>query len=85
MGPPPSPKMERKVSGTANLEVASQNPNLRSPSPEKPYQGVSKLIDRWQRAVDETAPAGLAGPGGARRGGVPPQKAGMVSGGSRRS
>ena len=76
MGPPPSPKMERKVSGTANLEVASQNPNLRSPSPEKPYQGVSKLIDRWQRAVDGEGP----GSGERSRGGGAAKKAGVVSG-----
>lgn len=27
-----------------------------SPSPERPYQGVSKLIDRWQKAVDSSDP-----------------------------
>ena len=80
MPPPPSPRMERKVS--AQLEPPAQNPNVRSPSPEKPYQGVSRLIDRWQRAVDETAPAGMPG---ARRGGVPAKKAGVVSGGSGRT
>ncbi|RDX46768.1 hypothetical protein OH76DRAFT_1406613 [Lentinus brumalis] len=82
MGPPPSPKLERKLSGTASLEAA--DPNLRSPSPEKPFQGVSKLIDRWQRVADDSTPAGLGAPPGARRGGVPPRRAGMVSGGSGR-
>ena len=77
MGPPPSPRVERKMS--AQLEPPSNaNANVRSPSPEKPYQGVSKLIDRWQRAVDET------GPPSRRGGGPPPKKAGMVSGGSGR-
>ena len=77
MQPPPSPRMERKVSG--QLEPPAQNPNVRSPSPEKPYQGVSKLIDRWQRVADETGPP-------ARRGGAPLKKpAGIVSGGAGRS
>ena len=73
MPPPPSPRMERKVS--AQLEPPAAQEVVRSPSPEKPYQGVSRLIDRWQRAVDETGP-------GARRGGVPVKKAGVVSGGT---
>ena len=80
MPPPPSPRLERKVSG--QLEPPAQQTQVRSPSPEKPYQGVSRLIDRWQRAVDETAPAGMPG---ARRGGVPVKRAGMVSGGSERA
>ncbi|KAI0686645.1 hypothetical protein BC835DRAFT_1309465 [Cytidiella melzeri] len=33
------------------LSVPSED--LRSPSPERPYKGVSKLIDRWQRVVDQ--------------------------------
>ncbi|KAI0640129.1 hypothetical protein C8Q77DRAFT_1084816 [Trametes polyzona] len=74
MAPPPSPRIERKPS-------TSGEPVVRSPSPEKPYQGVSKLIDRWNRAVDETA----TNPGGPRRGGVPARRAGMVSGGSGRA
>ncbi|KAH9897683.1 hypothetical protein C8Q73DRAFT_367569 [Cubamyces lactineus] len=80
--PPPSPRLERRTSDQAEGGI------VRSPSPEKPYQGVSKLIDRWQRAVDETTPAGLNGSGsgaGARRGGVPARRAGMVSGGLGRS
>ncbi|KAI0334014.1 hypothetical protein GY45DRAFT_1318876 [Cubamyces sp. BRFM 1775] len=79
--PPPSPRMERRTSDQAEGGV------VRSPSPEKPYQGVSKLIDRWQRVVDETTPAGLNGSGaGARRGGgAPARRAGMVSGGPGRS
>ncbi|CDO73405.1 hypothetical protein BN946_scf185013.g39 [Trametes cinnabarina] len=78
---PPSPRMERKPS--EQFESASvEGPGVRSPSPEKPFQGVSKLIDKWQRAVDETTPAGL---NGARRGGVPARRAGMVSGGAGRN
>ncbi|KAI0652568.1 hypothetical protein C8Q79DRAFT_1005742 [Trametes meyenii] len=75
MGPPPSPRMERKASTHLEVEGA---PDVRSPSPEKPYQGVSKLIDRWQRAVNETEPA-------PRRGGAPPRRAGVVSGGAGRN
>ncbi|PIL31318.1 transporter [Ganoderma sinense ZZ0214-1] len=75
MAPPPSPRVERKLS--AQLEPPpnpNANPNVRSPSPEKPYQGVSRLIDRWQRAVDGEAP------GGRSRGGGTAKKAGVVSG-----
>ncbi|KIJ66181.1 hypothetical protein HYDPIDRAFT_109176 [Hydnomerulius pinastri MD-312] len=49
----------------------------RSPSPEKPYQGVGKLIDQWQRKTEAEAPRGPA----PRRGGFPPRRAGLVSGG----
>lgn len=45
---------------------------VRSPSPEKPYQGVSSLIDRWQRAVD--------GSEGTGRGGAPRRIGGSLSG-----
>ncbi|KAI9066457.1 hypothetical protein FKP32DRAFT_1684401 [Trametes sanguinea] len=79
--PPPSPRMERRPSGQVE-KASNEGPGVRSPSPEKPFQGVSKLIDKWQRAVDETTPAGL---NGARRGGVPARRAGMVSGGAGRS
>ena len=49
MGPPPSPRIERKLSMQSQsqsnqLEAPSANPNVRSPSPEKPYQGVSRLL-----------------------------------------
>jgi AP2-associated kinase len=29
---------------------------IRSPSPEKPYQGVGRLIDRWQKNIAEASP-----------------------------
>lgn len=35
---------------------------VRSPSPERPYQGVSKLIDRWQKAVDSNDTSGVRKP-----------------------
>ena len=77
MAPPPSPRVERGTS--AQLELPPTNPNVRSPSPEKPYQGVSRLIDRWQRAVDDE------GPGRPGRGGGAAKKAGVVGGGPGRS
>ncbi|KAI1793054.1 hypothetical protein LXA43DRAFT_1081600 [Ganoderma leucocontextum] len=85
MAPPPSPRIERGMS--ARLEPpASPNANadVRSPSPEKPYQGVSRLIDRWQRAVNDETPASAAR-SEAGRGGGQARKAGMVGGGSGRS
>lgn len=47
----------------------------RAPSPEKPYQGVSKLIDQWQRKSEETS----RGP--APRRGFTTKRAGLVGGG----
>ncbi|KAH7923886.1 hypothetical protein BV22DRAFT_1047856 [Leucogyrophana mollusca] len=44
----------------------------RSPSPDKPYQGVGKLIDQWQRKTTESDPP--------RRGGYVTKRAGLVSG-----
>ncbi|KAI6047854.1 hypothetical protein EDC04DRAFT_2620198 [Pisolithus marmoratus] len=46
----------------------------RSPSPEKPYQGVGKLIDQWQRKSEEAESARSPLP---RRGYVP-KRAGLV-------
>ncbi|KAH9932082.1 uncharacterized protein BXZ73DRAFT_101459 [Epithele typhae] len=77
--PPPSPLMERKVSSSSTLDLPVPHANVRSPSPEKPYQGVSRLIDRWQKAVDDTGPAG------GRRPVIPVKKAGVVNGGSGRA
>ncbi|KAG0702737.1 hypothetical protein DFH29DRAFT_999123 [Suillus ampliporus] len=49
----------------------------RSPSPDKPYQGVGKLIDQWQRKTEVDSPR-VPIP---RRGGYTPKRAGLVSGG----
>ncbi|KAH9950941.1 hypothetical protein B0H21DRAFT_409128 [Amylocystis lapponica] len=43
---------------------------VRSPSPERPYQGVSRLIDRWNRATDDTGPGRRGAASPARRVGV---------------
>ncbi|KAF7793563.1 hypothetical protein EIP86_004677 [Pleurotus ostreatoroseus] len=42
----PAPSIERKPTSSPE--------QVRSPSPERPYQGVSKLIDRWQRVANDT-------------------------------
>ncbi|KAJ6479181.1 hypothetical protein C8R47DRAFT_1137253 [Mycena vitilis] len=49
----------------------------RSPSPERPYQGVGKLIDQWQRKTAETDVPGR-GAVGAKRGGMVAKRAGLV-------
>lgn len=55
----------------------------RSPSPEKPYQGVGKLIDQWQRKTADVEPEPKPGP---RRSGFPVKRAlpGLVGGGAGR-
>ncbi|KAF8204222.1 hypothetical protein K438DRAFT_2014909 [Mycena galopus ATCC 62051] len=57
----------------------------RSPSPERPYQGVGKLIDQWQRKTVESDPPGR-GSGGAKRGGgsggLVAKRAGLVGKGA---
>ena len=60
---------------------------VQSPAPEKPYQGVGRLIDEWQR---KTADAGDAprSPVSRRRGGggagtdaaASPRRAGVIAG-----
>jgi AP2-associated kinase len=55
----------------------------RSPSPEKPYQGVGKLIDQWQRKTGDIEPVLNSSP---RRGGFAAKRAlpGLVGGGTGR-
>lgn len=47
-------------------------PEPGSPSPERPYAGVTKLIDQWQKKAEESNPAGTRKPAGigAKRFGV---------------
>ena len=49
--PLPSPKDERP---TFTPPEVSKQPDARSPSPDRPYQGVSKLIDQWQKKSEES-------------------------------
>jgi len=55
----------------------------RSPSPDKPYQGVGRLIDQWQRKTADAEPDRNPGP---RRGGFAAKRAlpGLVGGGAGR-
>jgi len=59
------------------------DPPLRSPSPERPYQGVGKLIDQWQRKTADAEPDRNLGP---RRSGFAAKRAlpGLVGGGAGR-
>ena len=52
--------------------TGDDTPEPKSPSPERPYAGVSKLIDQWQKKAEESNPPGTRKPGtmGARRFGV---------------
>lgn len=76
---PASPFPLRKAVANAPLAApapAEEQPSpVRSPSPERPYQGVSKLIDRWNRAVDDTGAVPGVGP---KKGGFPVRRAGVV-------
>ncbi|KZT73298.1 hypothetical protein DAEQUDRAFT_762221 [Daedalea quercina L-15889] len=65
--PSPSPFAGRKP---VQSSVEREEP-VRSPSPERPYQGVSRLIDRWQKAVDNSGDD-------APRKGLPVKRAGVA-------
>ncbi|KAI6120690.1 hypothetical protein EDD16DRAFT_1574862 [Pisolithus croceorrhizus] len=54
--------------------VVPSEEHRRSPSPEKPYQGVGKLIDQWQRKSEEAESARSPLP----RKGYIPKRAGLV-------
>jgi AP2-associated kinase len=65
----------------ASVPLSPQKPSApleepRSPSPDKPYQGVGKLIDQWQRKTEADSPRAPI----PRRGGYTPKRAGLVSG-----
>ena len=65
--PAPGPFPTRKptlppLQPTANFVEREDREPVRSPSPERPYQGVSKLIDRWQKAVDSNDTGGVRKP-----------------------
>lgn len=54
------------------LSAADDAPEPMSPSPERSYAGVGKLIDQWQKKAEESNPANPRKPGGvgAKRFGV---------------
>ncbi|KAG7099678.1 hypothetical protein E1B28_001502 [Marasmius oreades] len=62
---------------SSHTESTTPSTNARSSSPERPYQGVGKLIDQWQRKTAETeSPI-------PKRGGYAPKRVGLVNGQSR--
>ncbi|KAJ8084541.1 Ark- serine/threonine protein kinase [Marasmius tenuissimus] len=63
---------------TSNAEESTQNTDVRSPSPERPYQGVGKLIDQWQRKTAE--PENPRSPIPKRGTGFVAKRAGLVNG-----
>lgn len=56
----------------SQLSPGDDAPEPKSPSPERPYAGVSKLIDQWQKKAEESNSANVRKPGGigAKRFGV---------------
>ncbi|EIW86946.1 hypothetical protein CONPUDRAFT_134281 [Coniophora puteana RWD-64-598 SS2] len=85
------PSSREPSSGLDGLPSSSSFPSYKSPSPtedssgssspERPYQGVGKLIDQWQRKTVD--PDQSRGPP-PRRGGFVAKRAGLVSGGGGR-
>ena len=57
---------------TQQLSRGDDPSEPKSPSPERPYVGVTKLIDQWQKKAEESNPASARKPGGigAKRFGV---------------
>ncbi|KAJ3789280.1 hypothetical protein GGU10DRAFT_305522 [Lentinula aff. detonsa] len=60
-------------------EEPSRSGDIRSPSPERPYQGVGKLIDQWQRKTVESEATRTPIP---KRGGLVAKRAALVNGGN---
>ncbi|EJC98674.1 uncharacterized protein FOMMEDRAFT_128984 [Fomitiporia mediterranea MF3/22] len=60
---PPSPVLAAKESTTSTSINVKRDEGRRSPSPERPYQGVSKLINQWQKKSEEVE-GPKRGPGG---------------------
>ncbi|KAK7058516.1 Ark- serine/threonine protein kinase [Paramarasmius palmivorus] len=59
------------------VEETYKTNDTRSPSPERPYQGVGRLIDQWQRKTAETETNKSPIP---KRGGFVAKRAGLVNG-----
>ena len=54
----------RSSSSQPQQNLAEDGPEPKSPSPERPYAGVSRLIDQWQKKAEESNPVGTRKPGG---------------------
>ncbi len=61
-------------------DATSRSSEKRTPSPDKPYQGVGRLIDQWQRKAEGDATRTPV-----KRSGFVAKRAGLVSGGVGRS
>ncbi|KII93982.1 hypothetical protein PLICRDRAFT_411608 [Plicaturopsis crispa FD-325 SS-3] len=72
---PSSPSRSYPVRRSAT--PSDENPPETPSSPDRPYQGVGKLIDQWQRKTVEPDQRG-------GRGGYPLKRAGLTSGGGGR-
>lgn len=61
---PPSlsiPKVSKPTLPNSNPRTPVTETPISSPSPERPYQGVGKLIDQWQRKTEEADPSWRSG------------------------
>ncbi|KAH8111853.1 hypothetical protein DFH11DRAFT_1728982 [Phellopilus nigrolimitatus] len=56
-----------------------------SPSPERPYQGVSKLIDQWQKKTEDVDGGAKGGGSGFKGAGSRFRREGIAAGGSKAS
>lgn len=76
------PESSNSIFPSQKLPASTEDASGRSASPERPYQGVGKLIDQWQRkTVDRETERG---PVVQKRGGFAAKRAGLVSGGTGR-
>jgi AP2-associated kinase len=47
------PQPTRSLTSDSSTSPDNNPPSIDSPSPERPYQGVGKLIDQWQKKTEE--------------------------------
>ena len=71
---PTKPPRKSTLFGT---DLSSSKSEDRSPSPERPYQGVGKLIDQWQKKSAEADSQPLVA---GKRAGFVPKRVGIVHG-----
>lgn len=66
------------AASTMGWEDSSTSGEPNSPSPERAYTGVGRLIDQWQKKAGESTVGD-----GKKSGGMVPKRNGVVNGGSR--
>ncbi|KAF8971667.1 hypothetical protein BDZ97DRAFT_1136609 [Flammula alnicola] len=71
----------RKPASSLTEDTSSRADEPRSPSPERPYQGVGKLIDQWQKKSAEADQSRVVPPG--KRGDFITKRTGIVHGNDR--